>query len=169
MSNTAQKESIERICELIGYIPHVVIATVNEDGTPHNTPVFGTFDDKLHFFWSSSPESQHSKNILRDGHVFIILFDSQGGNGGLYMSGTAAQLDSETHLTYGYDLLCAAKKRLGAPMGAKETYHVDDGPQRLYRAEPVKLWTSHSQKDATGAIIFDERIEINSQDLLSLL
>jgi hypothetical protein len=159
------QEQLERIRQLMGYVPHVVIATVNEDASPHNSPVFGSFDDKLHFFWSSSPESQHSNNIMRDGRVFMVMFDSHEGNGALYVSAFARQLDDSDGFDHGYLLLSEAKARLQAQMGSRDTYG-DNGPQRLYTAVPDKLWLVKSHKDGSGAIVHDERVEIGLSDLL---
>ncbi len=160
------EDNIKRVRDLLTYIPHAVIATVSEDGAPHNTPVFGVFDDDLHFFWSSSPSSQHSRNITRDPRVFVVFFDSHRGNGGLYVNAKAEQLDDPADLDYSYELLSRGKARLNAPMAARETYG-DNGSQRLYRATPQKLWVSQSTKDESGAIIFDQRFEIQPSDLRS--
>lgn len=41
------KERVKRAQELLVTAKHVAIATVNADGSPHNTPVFMAFDDGL--------------------------------------------------------------------------------------------------------------------------
>jgi general stress protein 26 len=53
-------DSAKVILEKIHYIN---IATVNEDGSPWNTPVSASHDEQLNFYWGSSPDSVHSQNI----------------------------------------------------------------------------------------------------------
>ena len=83
---------IARAKELLATVRHGVIATVNQDGSPHNSPVFMAFDADHNAYWASNPDAVHSQNIARTGQVFIVIFDSVGAGGGLYTV-------SYTHLT----------------------------------------------------------------------
>ena len=154
------EQKITRARELTHEIPHAVIATANSDGSPHNTPVFGAFDHDMNFYWSSSPGSNHSRNIARSGQIFLVLLDTRQGNGCLYMAGAAEQLDGSVDFDHAYGLLAAAKAARSAPMATRETYDPANGTQRIYRAMPRKLWVSISTKDANGAVIHDQREEI---------
>ncbi|SRR6266496_2396051 len=164
MSQTNLHDTLVQARQLLQLIPHVVIATTNDDGSPLATPVFGAFDDDLQFFWSSSPHSQHSRNIGRDGRVFAVLFDSKSGGGGLYIAGRATMVDDQALFAHGYDLLSRAKARHHATMAQRDSY-ADDGPQRLYRLTPEKFWICQPTKDDRGAIVRDQRVEITANDL----
>jgi hypothetical protein len=151
----------ERVKELINSVKHIAIATVNQDGSPHNTPVFAAFDNELSVYWSSDPESLHSKNIERTGQVFIAVFDSVGKGGGLYIQAKARQLGQDE---LEKDLLVFNKRRkeLLREEIPKE-YFIDGSPKRLYRAEPEKIWTNQSERDAQGRVIRDRRVEYDGQ------
>ncbi len=156
---------LERIRAILQTVPHVALATVSEDGSPLNSPVFGTFNDQLHFFWASSPRTTHSQNIVRDGRVFAVVFDSRDGHGGLYLEGRAEQLEDDAHIDYAYELLAEAKSRFYGTMGSLERFK-GEGPQRLYRLVPSQLWTNMSTKDEDGAVIYDQRVPVSLEDLV---
>jgi hypothetical protein len=83
---------------ILGKIQYINLATVNEDGSPWNTPVSAAHDDQLNFFWGSSPDNVHSDNIRRDGRVFVTIYDStvpEGTGEGLYLIGRAEELGPE--------------------------------------------------------------------------
>jgi uncharacterized pyridoxamine 5'-phosphate oxidase family protein len=145
----------ERLKELLKFVKHVAIATVNEDGSPHNTPVFAAFDDELDVYWSSDPNSLHSKNIERTGQVFIVVFESGGG---LYIQAKAHQV-SEGELDNGLAVFNKSRKRLLREEIPRE-YFIDGSPQRLFVAESIKIWTNQSEKDAQGRVIRDRRVEL---------
>lgn len=146
--------------------PHAAIATVNEDGTPHNTPVFAAFDESLNMYWSSQPDSLHSKNIERTGRVFIILFGPSKMGGGLYIDANARRLGSETEIKEGLKTYNAARKR-----HSKKVLDEDfsaSSPQLLYCANPGKLYVNMSEKDEEGNIIRDIRYKVGPEDLTKL-
>ena len=60
--------------EVIKSNPFAVLATLNEDGSPHATPVGVSFDGTA-FFWKSAPEAQHSRNIDRDPRVALSIIE----------------------------------------------------------------------------------------------
>lgn len=123
--------SIKGILQKIHYIN---LATVNEDGSPWNTPVSASHDEQLNFFWGSSPENIHSKNIKRDGRVFMTIYDStvpEGTGEGLYLVGKAEELGSE--------IVTAVYK---------------------YKFTPQQAWINDEVKNDDGSYKQDIRIEI---------
>src|SRR5258708_32021062 len=79
------EKSINRAKELLSTARHACMATVNEDGSPHNTPFRFLYDPKLEYiYWGSHPDSMHSLNINRTGKIFVVLYDIKE-KGGLYM------------------------------------------------------------------------------------
>src|SRR5579871_2641030 len=78
-------QRIDRAKEILRTGRHAAMATVNSDGSPHNTPFrFLRDKDFKHIFWGSCPDSQHSQNVLRTGKVFVVMYDLVEG-GGLYI------------------------------------------------------------------------------------
>lgn len=151
----------EGIRHLLAHVPHVAIATVSTDGAPHNTPVRGVFNDALHVFWASSPEATHSQNIARDGRVFVVLFDSERGGAGLYMSGRAEILEDGARLSGAFDLL---KKVRPEDMDSIDRFR-GNGPQRIYRFMPEHMWIHRAVKDDDGYFITDERVPVTLSDV----
>ncbi len=160
------KERIARAKELLKTVRHAAMATVNEDGSPHNTPYFLMFDDILeHFYWGSHPDSQHSKNIARTGQAFVVIYDAIGPGGGLYV-----QL-ANGHATENDELVTAlvVHNKMRARDGKEplEPNYYQCGPQKMYVADVVKLWVNASERDSRGLIVQDRRYEIKRSDLIT--
>ena len=82
--------------EVIKSNPIVVLATLNEDGSPHATPIFASFDGTS-FFWKSAPEAQHSRNIDRDPRVAISIIEQGSDNpAAVYVSTRAEATGKQT-------------------------------------------------------------------------
>jgi len=161
----AVQERVKRAKELVRTVRHVPLATVNEDGSPLNSPVFATFDSTLNLYWASNADAQHSDNIRRDERVFLVLFDSMEKGGGLYIEARAHEISNAAEL--GIALTVVNKKRttLGrAEVGAGD--FSSDAIQRLYCAVPQKLWVNVSRHDTEGRVVSDQRHEIMLGDLI---
>jgi hypothetical protein len=162
MEQTLQ-DKIERARELLRTVRHAALATVNEDGSPHNSPVFAGFGHGTILHWASSRDALHSRNIERSGQAFVVLFDSMDRGGGSYMQCTAGVLEGR-ELGDGLAAFNTSLTRLGRSPVSRELF-IDNVPQRLYYAQPQKLWVNMSQKDAAGRVLSDARYEISAQDL----
>lgn len=154
---------LERVRELLKIVRHVAIATVNEDGSPHNSPVFAAVDDHLRVYWASCTDTQHSQNIARTGQAFIVLFDSIGEGGGLYIDAKVRALEPD-EIDDGLRVYNSARTRcekaeLSAGM-------LDATSQQLFCAEPQQMWVNLSEHDELGCVIRDYRHEISAEDLL---
>lgn len=74
---------------------YMTLATADEEGHPWVSPVWFATLDYREFFWVSSPEARHSRNIAARSEVAISIFDSQqvpGTGQGVYVSATAEQV-----------------------------------------------------------------------------
>ena len=159
-----EQERIDRAKELLATALHASMATVNADGSPHNTPYYLMFDDSLeHFYWGSHPASLHSQNIERTGQAFVAIYDAFK-RGGLFV-----QLKN-AHATEGEELKTALK--VHNKMRARENkdpieleYYLK-GPQKMYAANAVQFWVNTSIRDESDMIIQDIRVEVNRNDLL---
>ena len=55
---------------------YLVLATSTLSGTPWATPVYFATTPRWTFWWVSSPDSRHSRNIAVNPHVALTVFDS---------------------------------------------------------------------------------------------
>lgn len=165
MHQTSLRERLERARELLQTVRHPAIATVNEDGTPHCSPVFVAIDGKkLRLYWASHPDSQHSRNVARTGQAFITLFDSMKNGGGLYIQAKVHQLKG-SDLGRCLKIFNARREQLLREELPME-FFTGDQPQRLYCAEPERLWVNIGSYDDEGRIVRDARHEITKDVLL---
>jgi uncharacterized pyridoxamine 5'-phosphate oxidase family protein len=164
MQGKTIEERLERVRELLREIHHVPISTVNEDGSPHLSPVFMAFDEHMNAYWASHPDSQHSRNIARTGQVFLVVFDSREGHGGLYIKAEAHMLEQPVEAEKALVILTKLKEKVYGGMGGIEQY-IGAGQDRLFCAKPVKLWMSNNERNEQGIIVRDFRHEITLQDL----
>jgi len=163
--NELLQERIGRTRWLLENVRHAAIATVNEDGSPHNSPVFFQYDSRLNYlYWSSSPESQHSKNIAGDGRIFVVLYEANVG-GGLYIEANEAHTLEGTELEQGLLIFNEFRaKREKHPLSLD--YFTGNSQQRMYRATIQKLSVNIAEHDENGNITKDYRQEITREDLL---
>jgi Pyridoxamine 5'-phosphate oxidase len=158
------EEQIARAKELLRVARHAAMATVNEDGTPHNTPFMFMHNDALdHMYWGSHPASVHSKNVLRTGQIFVVLYDA-GERGGLYMKATDAHQLAGAEL----ETALAIHNKLRVERGQDQlslNYYTGDSPQRMWSAAIEQFWVNGTTRDKGGHIIRDIRAEIKASDL----
>ena len=77
---------------------YLVLATADATGRPWSTPVYFAHADFTEYFWVSSPDATHSRNIAVRPEVGIAIFDSRvaiGTGQGVYMSAVATLLDGD--------------------------------------------------------------------------
>ena len=73
----------------------MVLGTADENGQPWASPVYFSSDKYREFYWMSSPEVRHSRNILSRPQISIVIFDSRvraGMGQAVYMSAVAEEL-----------------------------------------------------------------------------
>ena len=160
------QQRVERARELLKTVRHAAMATVNEDGSPHNTPYHFMYSPDLQYlYWASSPESVHSQNVARSGQIFVVLFDSMNQGGGLYIRADNAHIAQDEELETVLEMYNA--KRLAA---GKEPLQVSDysgdSPQRMYAATTQQFWVNGSVHKSNGQVLRDSRHEISREDLL---
>ena len=88
---------------------YMVLGTADESGQPWVTPVYFSCAEYREFYWISSPEVRHSRNLLARPQISIVVFDSQvavGRGQAVYMSAlanevTGAELETGLHIYNG--------------------------------------------------------------------
>ena len=132
---------------IIDRIRYMVLATADEDGRPWASPVYFAADGYRQFFWVSSPEATHSKNIASRPDVGIVVFDSGvpiGAGQGVYMEANAEPL-SGAELDRGLAVFSARLVADGRPAWSRDDL-LPDGSFGVYRATA----TSHSMLAKDG-------------------
>lgn len=160
------EQQIDRAKELLRTARHAAMATVNEDGTPHNTPFLFLHDDALtRIYWGSHPDSQHSENVLRTGKIFVVLYDAVE-RGGLFMRA------EDAHPVEGAELEAALNvhNRVRASRGQDQLpleYYAGGSPQRMWQATITHFSVNSTLRDEIGHIVQDIRTEVRAVDLLT--
>ena len=133
--------------ELIEASRYLVLATADAWGRPWSSPVYFAHIGFTEFFWVSSPDVTHSRNIAVRPEVSIAIFDSRaaiGAGQGVYVSAVAKLLeDGETDR--GIEAFSRRSVTHGGPEWASE--NVRSGTDlRLYSA----IAESHSMLARDG-------------------
>ena len=126
---------------------YMVLGTADESGQPWVSPVYYASAAYKEFYWVSSPEVRHSRNITVRPHVSIVIFDSQapiGTGQGVYMSGIAEEL-AGADLDLGIEIF----SRSSLAHGGHEWKLEDVGASTLYRLYRVTA-SEHWIRDPVG-------------------
>ena len=122
-------------CSIIDSSLYMVIATADESGRPWASPVYFAVEDYRNFYWVSSLEAQHSRNIAMRPEVGIVVFDSGaeiGTGQGVYMEADAGLL-SGAELDRGLSVFTV--RSIGHGGSAWRSDDLDEtGLVRMYRA-----------------------------------
>lgn len=120
---------------------YLTLGTANVRGEPWVSPVYYAVSGYKTFYWVSSPEARHSRNLVANPHVSIVIFDSQvaiGAAQAVYMSAIAEE-QTGADLEQGIAIYSARS----LAHGAKE-WSLDDvqspAVYRLYRATVSEQW-----------------------------
>jgi uncharacterized protein YhbP (UPF0306 family) len=120
---------------------YMVLGTADESGQPWVSPVYYASAEYREFYWVSSPEVRHSRNIAVRPQIGIVIFNSQvpiGTGQGVYMSAIAEQLTG-ADLDRGIEIF----SRTSLGHGGREWTREDIGEAalyRLYRATALEHW-----------------------------
>jgi hypothetical protein len=86
----------QTVRDIIEASRYLVLATADTAGRPWSTPLYFAHIGFTEFFWVSSPDVTHSRNIAVRPEVGIVVFDSQaaiGAGQGVYVSAAAELLE----------------------------------------------------------------------------
>ncbi len=120
---------------------YIVLGTADESGRPWALPMYYVSAEYKEFYWVSSPEVRHSRNIAIRPQVSIVVFNSQapiGTGQGVYMSAVAEQL-SGVDLDRGIDIYSRTSLGHGGHEWKQEDVKAP-ALYRLYRATASEHW-----------------------------
>ncbi|TCC31404.1 pyridoxamine 5'-phosphate oxidase family protein [Kribbella sindirgiensis] len=133
---------------------YLALGTVGADGLPWVTPVYFTPDGHDTFYWASSPNSLHSRNLAERPDVSIAIFDSSvpiGGASAVYFRAQAALVPD--------DELDAAATIYSSRYAELRRYTADElrDDLRLYRARATEHWVLVTGRDPEYGTGLDSR------------
>jgi uncharacterized protein YhbP (UPF0306 family) len=120
---------------------YMTLGTADERGRPWVSPVYYAHEGYANFYWVSSPEATHSRNLVGRPEVSIVIFDSRtpvGSGQGVYISAIAEELMGGD-LDRGIAIFSGRSDAHGAG-----EWNVEDvrppARHRLYRATASEHW-----------------------------
>lgn len=160
---TDHQKQIELAKRLLKNARHAAYATVNEDGTPHNSPLMLIYNEDLtKLYIGSHSDSLHVKNMLRTGRAFAVIFDSfVKGQGGVYITGVNAhecEGDELIEALRVHNLVCA---RQGSQPIDISYYQNSKPAQRMYSVDITKIEIYSNNRGADGLIISEARVPVD--------
>lgn len=129
--------------EIVDRVPYLVLATTDPDGRPRTSPVYFSHDGYHDLYWVSAPDSQHSRNLLRDPRAAGVIFDSTvppgAGASAAYVTGMAREVPE-----FDLERRCevAFHRLVGTARAMKPAELSGEAPLRLYLME-VEVWEAH--------------------------
>lgn len=162
MTELEQREQlIAMVTDVVDENRYLVLGTVDPDGMPHLSPVYFTHDDYTDFYWVSSPDAQHSRNLDRSPGIEFVIFDSSlppGSTRAAYLRAEARRVpDSELA-----DLCEVAFRDVaaggGRAFGAEQLS--GDAALRLYQATVREVAVHIRGSDPTYGSGVDRRLTV---------
>ena len=119
----------------------MTIGTADDEGVAWVAPVWYAPVEYREFFWVSSPDARHSRNIAARPQVSIVVFDSTapvGAGQAIYISAAAEELEG-ADLERGVGVYSRA-----SVAGGSSEWRLEDvrapAPYCLYRATTTDHW-----------------------------
>jgi nitroimidazol reductase NimA-like FMN-containing flavoprotein (pyridoxamine 5'-phosphate oxidase superfamily) len=114
---------------------YMTLGTADENGRPWVSPVWFAHSGYREFFWVSSPDALHSRNLTSRPEVSIVIFDSQvpvDAAQAVYVSASAEQLAGE-ELESGIEVFSRKSESEGLRAWSRDDVE-EPARFRLYRA-----------------------------------
>lgn len=125
----------DTVREIVDANRYLVLSTADATGRPWASPVYFAHIGFTEFFWVSSPEVTHSRNIAERREVGIAVFDSHapiGTGQGVYMPAVAEVLDGPG-AARGIEVFSRRSVLHGGHVWTVDDVR-PDGEMRVYRA-----------------------------------
>ncbi|MGI5127258.1 pyridoxamine 5'-phosphate oxidase family protein [Pseudonocardia sp. CA-107938] len=135
-------ELVEHAQALLARNAYLTLGTVDASGRPWTSPVYFAADGLTDFYWVSSPQARHSRNLAEEAAASLVVFDSTVPpyhGRALYAEGAAHEIDAD-------ELDRAVQVYPGPPERGGSALTVADvtgaAAWRLYRARARLVWCS---------------------------
>jgi len=154
--------------KLLKTVRHAAYATVNEDGTPHNSPLMLIYNEDLtKLYVGSYSDSLHSKNLVRTGRAFAVLFDSfTKGQGGVYITGVNAHECEGDELIEALRVHNMVRAKQGSEPLDVSYYQAAKPSQRMYSIDIAKIEHYSVVRRDDGLVVSEARVPVEAKELL---
>jgi hypothetical protein len=168
-SQTDHQEQLQLARRLLATVRHAAYATVNEDGSPHNSPLmFIANDDLTRLYIGSYSESQHTRNLVRAGRALAVLFDSfTKGQGGLYVACSQAHECEGEELEEALRVHNAVRARYGSRPIDIAYYRQPKPSQRMYSLRVTKLEVYSAVRGEEGLVMREACVPVTAEQLFA--
>ena len=166
--NSEPLDQIELAKKLLQTVRHVAYATVNDDGTPHNSPLMLIHnEERTKLYIGSYSDARHVKNLERAGQAFVVIFDSfTKGQGGIYITGNNAHECVGEELAEAIRVHNIFRARHGSRPIEAAYYQKPKPAQRMYCIDVAKIEVYSVVRDENGLIASETRVPIGATALL---
>jgi hypothetical protein len=126
--------------DLIDTNLYMTLGTADPDGRPWATPVYFAAASMREYYWTSTSDARHSRNLVERPQVSIVVFDSTVPpyhGRAVYAAGEAQELTG-VDLDRGLEIYPGPDDRGGARLTRDDV--IAPSPYRLYRATASDLW-----------------------------
>jgi hypothetical protein len=114
---------------------YMTLATREPDGRPRLSPVYYTAARYTDFYWVSSPDARHSRNVADRAEVEIVIYDSTAPVG----DGQAVYLAAVARAIRDDELEAVAPEAFRTTAGARPFT-----PEELRAAAPLRLYVARA-------------------------
>jgi uncharacterized pyridoxamine 5'-phosphate oxidase family protein len=114
---------------------YMTLATTQPDGRPRVSPVYYTPARYTDFYWVSSPDARHSRNIAERPDIEIVIYDSSvpvGEGEAVYLAAHARAIDDD-------ELDAVIPEAFRTTAGARAFARVE-----LQGKAPLRLYVAHA-------------------------
>ncbi len=159
---------IELAKKLLKSVRHAAYATVNADGTPHNSPLMLIYNEDLSkLYIGSHSDSLHVKNLLRTGAAYVVIYDSfTKGQGVIYIAGNNGHECKEAELNEALRVHNSVRAKQGSQPIPISFYQRPYPAQRMYCIEVARIEVYSLSRDTEGLIVCEERVVVEAAQLL---
>jgi len=165
MNNMQEFTSLK---ELVTCSLYITYATVNEDGSPHNSPMFYIPDSKLDkIYIGTHPDSLHANNLARTGKAFGVLFGKiPAGGRGVYFKIENFYEVTKEELPEALKVHNEARAKISKDAITID-YYQEPNPQRMYGGDIIELSMNDTVRNSQGRLEKDIRRIVELDELLS--
>jgi nitroimidazol reductase NimA-like FMN-containing flavoprotein (pyridoxamine 5'-phosphate oxidase superfamily) len=127
--------------KILDRIHYMALGTADAAGRPWVSPVYFACDGYVDFYWVSSPDTTHSRNLAVRPEVSMVVFDSRvaiGQGQGVYVRAVAAEVPA-TETERAIEVFTRRSLADGGRPWTPVDVHAP-ARHRLYRARAEQHW-----------------------------
>lgn len=159
----------ESLSDLLHKSRFATYATVNEDGSPHNSPMFFIPSAKLDkIYMGTHPDSLHARNITRTGRAFAVIYGitPEGPKGIYFKIENFHEVASDLELAEALLAHNNARKKFAKGPIAIE-YYKTPNPQRMYVGDIIEISKNGVERGTDGYLSKDTRHTLEASELIA--